>query len=262
MQQALALYNPVDRLKPVGQDIWIADGGVIRMSWFGLGLPFTTRMVVVRLRDGRVFLWSPIRLTEGLRAEVAALGPVRHVVSPNKLHYAHIPEWAAAFPSAVTWASPGVRDRAGAQGVDVAFDRDLGDAPPPDWSADLDQTVFRGSSFLPEVVFFHRASATLIVADLIENVEPAMIAPRWRWLVRLGGGADPDGKLPLDLRMTYLCGRKAARRSLDGVLAWKPERLVMAHGRWYEHDATTELRRAFGWLRPAADPGARQAGDR
>ena len=250
MQEALALYAPVDTLKQVDRDIWIADGGVIRMGWLGMTLPFTTRMVVVRLADGGLVLWSPIRPTEGLRAEIEALGPVRQIVSPNRLHYVHMRAWSAAFPEAHVWASPGVRERARAHGIHVAFDRDLGDTPPPEWAADLDQTIFRGSAVLPEVVFFHRPTRTLILADLIQNFEPDHVAPRWRWLMRLSGATHPDGKMPVDLRLTFLFGRRAARRSLDRLLAWEPERLILAHGRWYGRGATEELHRAFRWLGP------------
>jgi hypothetical protein len=245
---ALDLYEPIDTPKPVDRDIWVVDGPVIRMAWFGTSIPFTTRMAVVRLGNGGLWLWSPLRPSAPLRARIDALGPVSHLVSPNRLHYAHLAACKAAWPDATVWASPGVRTRARSQGAAVAFDRDLGDPPPPDWAADLDQTIFRGSSYLPEIVFFHRASATLIVADLIENFEPPKVAPRWRWLMRLGGAVDPDGKMPLDLRMTYLCGRREARASLARLLAWQPRRLILAHGRWYERDATAELRRAFRWL--------------
>jgi hypothetical protein len=31
-------------------------------------------------------------------------------------------------------------------------------------------------------------------------------------------------------------------------VAWQPERIILAHGRWYEKDGTEELRRAFRWL--------------
>jgi hypothetical protein len=32
------------------------------------------------------------------------------------------------------------------------------------------------------------------------------------------------------------------------MLAWQPERVVLSHGKWYEHDGVAELRRAFRWL--------------
>jgi hypothetical protein len=37
------------------------------------------------------------------------------------------------------------------------------------------------------------------------------------------------------------------------MIAWNPERVILAHGRWYERDGAQELRRAFRWvLDPAA----------
>lgn len=246
----MELYEPINALKPVGEDIWVADGPVVRMAYLGFSIPFPTRMVVVRLASGGLFLWSPTEPEEGLRSQIEALGPVRHLVSPNKIHYAHIAAWKRLYPEATAWASPGVRGRAAAQRVDVSFDADLGDEPDPGWRADLDQIVFRGSRFMDEVVFFHRKTRTLILADLIENFEPEKIGGAYRWLVRIAGAADPDGKAPIDLRMTFLGGKGAARASFERMLSWRPEKVIMAHGRPYERDGTAELRRAFRWLAP------------
>ncbi|MCP5170337.1 MAG: hypothetical protein H6999_11365 [Hahellaceae bacterium] len=33
------------------------------------------------------------------------------------------------------------------------------------------------------------------------------------------------------------------------MLQWQPERIILAHGRWYAHDGTAELRRAFRWVK-------------
>jgi hypothetical protein len=32
------------------------------------------------------------------------------------------------------------------------------------------------------------------------------------------------------------------------MMAWEPERIIIAHGRWYEGNAVAELRRAFRWV--------------
>jgi hypothetical protein len=31
------------------------------------------------------------------------------------------------------------------------------------------------------------------------------------------------------------------------MLAWNPQRIILAHGRWYERDGAAELARAFAW---------------
>jgi hypothetical protein len=244
----MRLYEPLDTLKPFDEDIWIVDGPVVRMAYFGGSVPFPTRMVVVRLGGGELFVWSPTEPGEKLLSRMESLGPVRHLVSPNKIHYAHIAAWKRAFPQAVAWASPGVRERAASQNIEVAFDADLGDTAEAGWSADLDQIVFRGSRYMEEVVFFHKKSRTVILADLIENFETEKLGRVHGWATRLAGATHPDGKAPLDLRMTFLGRKKEAKTSLSRMLEWNPEKVVMAHGRPYERDGAAELRRAFRWV--------------
>ena len=244
----IRLYTPLDVPKPLAEDVWVVDGPVVRMGAFGMQVPFPTRMTIIRLANGDLWLHSPIAPSEPLRRRVEAMGRVAHLVSPNLLHYVHIAAWKAAYPEARAWASPGVRERAARQGIAVSFDAELGDTPPPEWGAELEQLVFRGSRFMDEVVFLHRASHTLLLADLIENFEADRLRPGLRWLVRLAGGLHPDGKAPLDLRLTFLGREDEARRCLRRMLAWQPERIVLAHGRCYPERGTEELRRAFRWL--------------
>ncbi len=94
---------------------------------------------------------SPTELTLELKAQIDCLGSLRHLISPNKIHYAHIGTWARAYPEAITWASPSVRDRAAGQRIEVSFDADLEDEPPPQWVADLEELIFRGSRFMEEL---------------------------------------------------------------------------------------------------------------
>lgn len=242
-------YEPLDTLKQVDEDIWIVDGPIIHMAFpLGLRVPFPTRMTIVRLAQGGLWLHSPIAPTPALRRAVETLGPVEHLVSPNFIHYASIAGWAEAYPAAKTWASPGVRERAEAQGIAVHFADDLRDAPAAAWADELEQLVFEGSRVIREVVFFHVRSRTLILADLIENFEPERIPVLLRPLLRLAGPVHPDGKAPVDLRMSFWGGHERARRSLSRMLAWHPERVILAHGKWYEKDGEAELRRAFRWL--------------
>src|ERR687889_1208149 len=189
----MELYEPLFVPKPVGEDLWLVDGPVVRMSYLWGSFPFPTRMAVVRLRGGDLLLWSPTALDEGLRSRIDALGRVRHLISPNKFHYAHICAWKRAYPEATAWASPGVRERAASRGAEeVCFDRDLVDEPEGAWQADLDQLIFRGSRFMEEVVFFHRKTRTLLLADYIENFEVEKVGFFYAWMLRLAGVADPD----------------------------------------------------------------------
>ncbi|HEX5077972.1 MAG TPA: DUF4336 domain-containing protein [Geminicoccaceae bacterium] len=210
------------------------------MSWLGVGLPFSTRMTVIRLAGG-IWLHSPTPPVDRLCAAIERLGEVRFLVAPSRLHDTWIGAWRQRYPRALAWAAPGMRGAA-------RFDRALLDGPPPEWRPDIDLVAVRGD-LLTEVEFWHRPSRTLILTDLIENVEPARVSCRHlRLLMRLGGVLDPDGKTPYDLRLTFLRHRPALRATLATMLAWHPERIVLAHGRWYRENAEAELRRAFRWL--------------
>ena len=247
----VALYEPINTLKPIAPGVWLADGPIVRMAApLGTSAPFPTRMTLVRLADDTLWCHSPIAPDDTLFQQIDALGPVRHLVSPNKLHYAHIAAWKQRYPQACAWASPGVRERAASQGIAVQFDAELEDTAPLAWAGTLDQLRFKGSRAIEEVVFHHRPSATLILADLIENFEADRLGVAMRWIARLGGVLAPNGKMPLDMRLTYLGHQDEARACLRRLLAWQPQRIVLAHGRCFMEHGEAELRRAFAWLAP------------
>ncbi len=229
----------VPELSEFGTGIWIGEGPVVSFYTF----PYPTRMAVIRLSDGGLFVWSPIAISAALRAEVDALGPVRHLVSPNAIHHLFLGEWKSAYPEARLYASPNLTKKR----KDLAFDAELGDAPEPGWAADIDQVMMRGSFAMTEIVFFHRASGTAIFADLIENFPPDWFKG-WKGVVaRLDGIVQPHPGPPREWRASFL-DRRAARAALDRILAWPIERVVMAHGDLVAADGAAFVRRAFGWL--------------
>lgn len=237
-------YEPLNTLKPVARDIWIVDGPAIRFY----GLPFSTRATVVRLENGDLWVHSPTRLTAGLKAELRALGPVRHLVAPNWIHYAYVAEWQAAFDGTVAWAAPGVAERAAKRGMALRVDHELGAGAEAPWAGQIEQMIVEGSKVHREAVFFHAASKTLILTDLIENFEPRKMPWYLRPLLWLAGIADPDGTMPRDMRATFKGNRDRLRAAVERMIGWGPERIILAHGRWYERDAVAELQRAFRWV--------------
>lgn len=246
---SVPLYEPLNTLKEVGPGIWIVDGGIIKMNMLIFDLPFSTRMTVVKLEDQSLWIHSPITADEGLFEEIDKLGEVKHLVSPNKIHYVYIAEWKERYPEATAWSSPGVEKRAESQSIATAFDRALTDASPSDWSDEIDQLIFKGSRALEEVVFYHKKSRTLILTDLIENFEPKRTSSVFlRTLYKLAGIAYPNGKTPIDLRMTFTGQKEQAREGYRRMLSWHPEKIILAHGRWYDKNGTEELERAFKWL--------------
>jgi hypothetical protein len=217
----------------------LADGPAV--SFFGY--PYPTRMVAVRLSDGGIWVWSPIALTRDLEREIDALGPVRHIVSPNLLHHLFLAEWAARWPEARVYAPPGLAKRR----PQIAFHAQLDDAPPDAWAADIDQAIFHGSFVIEEVVFLHRASRTAIVGDLVQRFDPASVTGVKGFVMRLDGLVGEHGSTPREWRLSFL-RRRPARAARARVLAWAPERLIIAHGACARQGATEILRRALAWI--------------
>jgi hypothetical protein len=237
-------YAPLNVLKPVAPDLWIVDGPVITFARVGLKLPFTTRMTVIRLSNGDLFLHSPVEYAPELRYALEAFGPIRFLVAPNSLHYWWIPDWKAQLPEATVFAVPGLEKKARRP---IKVDQLLRDRESP-WPDEIGLLVVSGDA-LTEAVFFHRLSGTLILTDLIENFELKRIHSWFfRLLVRLGGAADPDGKAPIDMQLSFFRSSQALRKAVRQMIVWAPERIIIAHGRWYKQNGVKELRRAFRWV--------------
>jgi hypothetical protein len=200
-------------------------------------------MAVVRLSSGALWVWSPIALTPGLKSEIDALGPVVHLVSPNKLHHLFLGQWKDAYPQARLYASPGLAKRR----RDLVFDATLGDGAEPGWAGEIDQVAMVGSVAMTEIVFFHRESRTAIFADLVQNFRPGWFKG-WRGFVaRLDGLVMPHGGAPREWRLNFL-RRGRARRALARILAWDAERVVIAHGEMTQSGGASFIRKTFRWL--------------
>lgn len=226
-------------LDPFGQDLYLADGPTV--SFFGV--PYPTRMAVARLCTGETWIWSPIALTTDLAFAVQSIGPVGYIVSPNKLHHLFLREWRKRWPEARLYGPPGLvrRDKT------LRFDGVLGDHPEPQWASDIDQVVFRGSFAMQEVVFFHRASGTAIFGDLIQRFSEASVTGWTGRLMRLDGLVGSSGSTPREWRLSFL-SRRPARAARGTVLAWKPRRLVIAHGECMADGATETIEAALQWI--------------
>ena len=246
MGNTASLYEPINKYKPLASGIGIVDGPFeyLTMAGVRLPLPFTTRMTVVQLRGGDLFLHSPTAFDADLARQLQTMGTIRHLVSPNQFHYAHVGEWSRAFPEAITWASPGTRSRARARRVDVQFKADIGSAPPPDWREEIDQTRIPGGIF-GETVFFHKASKTLILTDTIINLELDKINQPWRFAARITGMYHPHGQIFFGMRLPLLLQRRKTRVAFEKIISWEPQRIVVAHGRCFEANSNQILERSF-----------------
>lgn len=245
-ESAPSLYEPINVYKPLAPNIGIVDGPFEYLTVAGirLPLPFTTRMTVVRLANGDLILHSPIAFNAALAEDLRSRGVIRHLVSPNQFHYAHIGEWADAFPDAITWGTAQAQKRAQSRRVNVRFTTHLSDTAPAEWKEEIDQTLLPGGIF-KEFAFFHMSSKTLILTDTIMNIELHKINQPWRFATWLTGMHPPFGQVFFGMRLPQLLQRSWTRMAFAKIRAWRPERIVLSHGRCFDENAAETVQRIF-----------------
>ncbi len=226
-------------LERVATNIWVAEGAPVPF----LGMVLGTRMTVVRLGDGRLWIHSPVGITRQLAEAVEALGRVGFLVAPNKYHHLFLQDWITAYPAANIYAAPGLREKR----RDITFNHDLTDLAPIEWADEIDQVVFRGSRAFDEVVFFHRESRTAILTDLVVNVRLDTQPLLGRMVGILDGVAFPHGTTPRLFQLS-MKSRKEGRTAVERIFDWRPERAIISHGEWFRAAAERELRQRFSWL--------------
>ncbi len=230
------MSRPLSPIVSVAENVWVVN----RPQKF-YGLPVGTRMTVMRLPGGRLLLHSPVVLDAGLRAELDALGRASYVVAPNRVHHLYAGDVAKHYPDARLWIGPGLERKR----PDLKYVAILGDEPPEEWREQVGQTYFRGRPYENEIVFFHRPSRTLVICDLAFNFGPSAPLPT-RLLMRLIGSYGRFGPTKLD--PYFIRDWAAARKSLERILAWDFDRIVVAHGDIVATGGRELLRDGYRWL--------------
>lgn len=225
-------------MKQLANDLWIIDGDTVSFYC----CPFTTRMTVVRLLSGELWLHRPIRYSHQLAEQLAALGDIKYLVAPNHLHHLYLADWIKHYPDACVCGTDEVIKKRPELHFDCSLNNDL-QWP---WQEEIEQRLVTGSKLMQECVFFHHSTRTLIVTDLIENF-PQDHFKGWRRILAKGAGIiAPNGKTPIDWRLSF---KKAeAKAHIQQILLWQPERIVMAHGEVVCRNANDFLHRSFKWV--------------
>lgn len=238
LNKANAMVEERTRLTPyVEGSIYLVDYP-IRFA----GCTFNARMSVVRLQDGSLWLHSPCDIDAALKAEIEAIGPVRYLVGPGNYHWLHLRKASELFPEAQVFICPGIERKEPL----LKFDGLLGDHAPEPWAAEIEQVLVRGTRFIWEVAFFHKASKTLIITDLLENIGDAtpgvnfLLKFWWKVVFGMWNKVRPAPEYQMGWKH-----REAVRTSLESILAWDFVRVILAHGDLIEENARDVVRAAW-----------------
>lgn len=245
--------NP--RLVPFAKDVWTVEGPVVNFY----GFPYPTRMAVIRLSDGNSWIWSPIELKgkagDRLVEEVEhTAGPIRHLVSPNYIHWLFLKQWQDKRPNARTYASPGLDKRRVAK--DIKFDKVLTNKPDASYAQDIVQVIFEGG-VLDEVVFFHKPSKTAIFCDLIQRHREEDLRKNTDnnafkiWVMKMEEVVGDRGSTPKEWIFSFWAFGlfPKARQQLNVVLEqWQPQKLIIAHGENADKGAILIIDQCLSWI--------------
>jgi short-subunit dehydrogenase len=236
-------------MRKIAQDVWIVEDTAKVTG--GLTLPI--RMTVIRLPDGALLLHSPVEYSTRLSDELQQLGPIKYLVAPNVAHWMFLRSWQKALPQVVTFAVQGLSTRRQLRESNVRIDKELIDRPPPEWQDAIEMVVLSAPLYA-EAALFHRLSRTLVLTDVVQNFDPARLPAGARGVAQLLGVTAPDGRAPAYLRLLLRLGGRAAQHAALRLVSLAPERVVFAHGEWFEENATPRLRHSLRWL--LEKPGA------
>lgn len=224
-------------LDQLDRDLW-----TLRGPQRFLGAEIGTRMTVVRLDDGSLWIHSPVRFDPSIRVELEGLGPVNFIIAPNRFHHLYVAPYGEAFPKAKVLGAPGLDKKR----RDLRFDAILDDVARPEWSGQIEQAIFRAFPPLNEVMFFHRATRTLVMTDLLFNIHNPDSG--WtRFLMTLDGGLGHPA-VARSFRPLIKMRRKQARSTIERILSWDFDRILMAHGEAVTEDAKQVFRNAWSFL--------------
>jgi short-subunit dehydrogenase len=206
-------------------------------------------MTIIRLSNGDLVLHSPVRYSTALRDELAQLGSIKYLVAPNVAHWMFLPDWQKRLPRTSTFAARGLSTRKQVREAGLRIDHELGGTTPGEWESEL-ETITVNAPMFSEIELFDKRSRTLILTDLVQNLDPARLPVSTQAAAGLLGIAKPDGMAPVYLRLLLRLGGRSVQTAAQRLVSLAPERVIFAHGDWFKSEGTERLRRSLRWLLP------------
>jgi len=230
-------------LRAIAPDLWVAEQP---LKYFGLEVG--TRMTVIRLSQDRLVIIAPIQLQDETVEQLNQLGNVSDIIAPNLYHYLFLNQCKQKYPNATVWATSGLQDKC----PDLLIDKILSDHAIQSLNGlEASQVVgfntfdIKGYMPLNEWVFFHAKSRTLIITDLAFHFDHQS-SPSAQLISRVLGGYQQ--LRPSLLEKIATRDKEQVRQSLQSILAWDFDRVIMAHGSIIEQDGKRQFQLGNEWF--------------
>ena len=179
----------------------------------------------------------------GSTLQFQELGPIVAIVAPSWWHDLFLREYLNAYPDARFYGAPTLLR----WNRSLPFAEVLGDSEPSLWKGEINQVHVQGIGlFLDEIVFYHRPSRSLIVADLLFN-----LSDNDAWITRTMGslviGPFPGCRFARLYRPT-VTDRRRMRTAVERILDWDFDQIIVGHGAVVESNGKEVFYTAFRWL--------------
>ena len=198
-------------------------------------LQISSRMTLVKLSDGTLWVHSPIQLNETIKAEIDAIGTVSAVIAPNLTHHLSFKDFLNSCPEAKSCIAPGLDKKR----KDLAGFAVIGDNR---WAEDFDSVFVAGLPVINETAWFHKATGTLILADLLFCFGSSQKRLN-RVVARMLGVYE---RLAMSRTMRFsIKNKEAFKASILTIEQWDIQRIILAHDAIVSKNAKQNLSEAF-----------------
>ncbi|KAF9691806.1 hypothetical protein EKO04_010384 [Ascochyta lentis] len=222
------------------------------------------RGTIVRLQSGSLAVFSPVALTDEVKAKVAELGEVRYICAPDAEHHIFLGPWHLAYPNAQVMGPETLPELR-------AKDKEKEDVPfthlfradkrtetiSPEFDAEFDWEYVHAHAN-KEIVFHHRPTRTLIEADYMFNSPPTEqfsksgVNPNSGILTKIFAVmTSTQGKAMGQQRMiwwgTSMSDRKSFAASTARINKWDFDRIIPCHGDVIETGAKSVFQKVLKW---------------
>jgi hypothetical protein len=201
-----------------------------------LGVDLRRNVTVIRLGSGKLVIHSSAPFTGGDVAAIRALGQPAWLLDGILRHDTFATEGRAAFPEVDYLAPTGFSEKVGFPTLPVV-------PAPVEWGEELLAWEIAGAPEAREVALLHTPSGTLILTEVIFNF--ADDQPLWsELLLRVAVGGEHHPGMPRPVKHGVK-DELAFKASMEVILAWDFDRVIVGHGDVIESGGKEKLRAAL-----------------
>ena len=230
-------------LRQIDNNIWVAEQPL--KYW---GLEVGTRMTVIRLRTGELIVISPIQSDKSTIEQLNEIGNVAYIIAPNLYHHLFVYDFKSIYQEAQLWVVPGLVSKRPELSFDKVITNKEGSI-----QEQVDYLLFdgfklldlSGPSIVNEFVFFHQKSRTLILTDIAFHFDETFSLK-----TRLAAQVLGSYKVlsPSRLEKLATTEKEKVKDSVEKILGWDFNRVIMAHGSIIETNGKQKLKQGYEWV--------------